>query len=86
MTDDGLLVEGLGVLIIEDGAWWDQRVGHGLAGGLADSQFDAGGIDVLLPHEVLAGVECTFCGGFRLLLWIGVADHDQAGVGLLLEC
>lgn len=38
MADDGLLVEGVGVLILEGGALWDERVGDGLAGGLADAK------------------------------------------------
>ena len=86
VTDDALVVEGLGIQIVECGASGYQRVGDGLAGRLADSQLDAGWVDALLLGKVLAGVEGTFGAGARLLLRIGVADDDQSRITLLIEC
>jgi hypothetical protein len=48
VTDDGLVIECVGVQIVEDGACRNQRVGHCLAGGFADTEFDTGRINTLL--------------------------------------
>ena len=70
VADDGLLIEGVGVRVIEGCAGWDEGVGDGLTGGCADAEFDAGGVDALLLHEVLAGIEGTFSSRLRLLLGV----------------
>jgi hypothetical protein len=57
MTDDGLFIEGVGVLIAEDCACRYERIGDGLASGSADPKFDAGRIDALLLNQVLASVK-----------------------------
>jgi hypothetical protein len=85
MTDDGLLVEGMRVQIVEDGAGRDQGVGDGLAGGLTDPQLDAGWIDALLLRQVLARVERTFGSSVGFLRRCRVAYDDQPGVCLLVQ-
>ena len=85
VTDNGLVVEGLGAEVVEGCAGGDEGVGDGLAGGVADAELDAGWVDSLFLREVLASVEGTFGGGGGLLLRIRVADDDEAGVGLLIE-
>jgi hypothetical protein len=85
VTHDALVIEGVGVEVVVDGACWDQRVGYSLAGWLTDAEFDAGWIDTLLLRQVLTGVEGTFGGSFGLLLRIRVANHHEAGIGLLVE-
>lgn len=56
MASDGLLVEGMGIGILERGALGHEGVGDGLAGGLADAEFDTGRIDTLFVDEVLTGI------------------------------
>jgi hypothetical protein len=85
VTDDAFVIEGVGVEVVVDGACRDQRAGYGLSGWLADAEFNAGWIDTLLLREVLACVEGTFGGCFGLLLRIRVADHHEAGIGLLVQ-
>ena len=85
MTDDGLFVEGVGLLIVEDCARRDEGVRNGLAGGSADPELDAGRIDALFLNQVLASIERAFGGCFGLLLRRRVADHNQPGIGLLRE-
>jgi hypothetical protein len=85
MPNDGLLIKGVGVWVLEDSTCRNQGVGYGLACWAADPQLDAGRIDTFLLHEVLAGIECTFGSGIGLFCRIGVANHDQVGIGLLLE-
>lgn len=76
MPNDGFLIKGVGVRVIEDSTWRNQCIGYGLAYRAANAQFDAGRIDAFLLHEVLAGVHRTFGRSIRLLSRIGVADHD----------
>jgi hypothetical protein len=85
VTNDGLFVEGVGVLVVEDCACGDKRVSNSLTSGTADSQFNAGRIDAFLLNQVLASIQRAFSGGFGFLLGSRVADHNQPGVGLLRE-
>jgi len=85
MANDGLLIESLGVRAVEDGTRRNQRIGNGLAGGLADPQFNAGGIDALLLGQVLPCVEGAFSSGGRLLAGCRVSHDDEPCIGLLIE-
>jgi hypothetical protein len=41
MSNDGLLVEGVGIVVLEDGSWRNERVGYSFADGSACAEFDA---------------------------------------------
>jgi hypothetical protein len=85
VANDGLLVEGVGIRVIEGCACRNQDVGHGLIGKCACAELNAGWIDTLFLDQVLTSVECALGRGLRLLARRRVPDHHEVGVSLLRE-